>query len=146
VLCCISCLYTVMRRSVTLHGVWIGDWIYWPLLTQASWLHLTIAPSLIFIFSNHYSMHSVFSVCYAFSSHSLVKAFNSGASMLTSLPAGYQLHWLSLLFTDSLSTLSTLAPTFLLITPRHGPYRKHRSLLYSNCFHGNLFVREGFTQ
>jgi hypothetical protein len=72
--------------------------------------------------------------CSVFTSRSLVTAFNTGdfsASALMSL--------LNLLFTDSLTTLSTLAPIVLLITA-HGPRRKHRSLLYSNRFRGNISV------
>jgi hypothetical protein len=40
---------------------------------------------------------------------------------------------------DSLS----LVPVILLITPRHGPHRKHRLLLYSNRFSVNMFVCKG---
>jgi hypothetical protein len=62
-------------------------------------------------FTNHYSTRWVFSVCCVFTSRFLVTASNSGgssASALTSLPAGCQLHRLSLLFTDSLTTDSQL--------------------------------------
>jgi hypothetical protein len=53
----------------------------------------------------------VFSVCCVFTNRYLIMASNSGdssASALTTLPAGSQLHRLSLLFTDSLITLSDL--------------------------------------
>jgi hypothetical protein len=138
---------------------WVLDWRLDLLttLTHYSWLHLIIVPSLIStIYKSLQHMFSLFSLlclCQLFPG----KGFNSGdssASTQTSLLAGSQLHRLSLLFTDPpyncLTTLSqpslqiwwTSEPV-LVITPRHGRCRKHRSLLYSNRFRGNMFVCEG---
>jgi hypothetical protein len=89
--------------------------------------------------------HAFFSVCCVFTIRSLVTATNSGdswATALTSLLSGeYPTNLLSPHFQRSLIT-----PVVLLMTSWHGPRRKHRSLLYSNRFHGNMCVCEGVTQ
>jgi hypothetical protein len=73
-------------------------------ITHDLWLHLIIAPSLI---STLYkSLQHTLSLL----SRSLVTASNRGdssASAFTSLPASSQLHRLSLLFTDSLTTINS---------------------------------------
>jgi hypothetical protein len=78
-----------------------------------------------------------FSGCYVFTSRSLVTASNSGdssASALTSLLVGFQL------------STNSLAQIVLLITSRHGPRRRHRSLLYPNRFRGYTPARDDVTQ
>jgi hypothetical protein len=64
---------------------------------------------------------------------------SSSDSALTSLPAGSQLHPLSLPFTDSL--IWTLSPVVFHITSCHGPRRKRHSLLYYSRFRGNMFAK-----
>jgi hypothetical protein len=127
------------------------DWIVDVLatLTNHLWLNLITAPSLTSIF--YKSLQHTLSLCnlLCFTSRSLVAASNSGDSSayaLTSLLGSSQIRRLNPLFTDSLTTLSTLAPIVLLITSRHGPSRKHRSIFYSNRFHWNMFACEGVAQ
>jgi hypothetical protein len=78
---------------------------------------------------------SVFSVCYVFTSRSLVasNSVDSSASTFTSLLAGSQLHRLRFLFTDSLTNLLT-SKLVSVITSRHGPRRKHRSSVVVQLF------------
>jgi hypothetical protein len=68
-------------------------------------------------FTNHYRIQTTcFQSFTVYSSRFLVSASNSGGSSvsaLTSLPAGSQIHRLNLLFTDSLTTDSSLESELL---------------------------------
>jgi hypothetical protein len=105
---------------------------------------ITITLSLISTLYKSLQHTLSFPVCCVFTSRSLITASNSGDSSASALTS-----FLSLLFTDFVTTLCYNCLTSKLVsvmTSRHGPCRKHRTLLYSNSFRGNMFVCEGVTQ
>jgi hypothetical protein len=135
------------RITVTLDGVLDLRLDLLTTLTHDSWLHLIIAPSLIFtLYKSLQHTLSLFSLLFP------GKASNSGDSsasvltlLLTAATKSYlqsplQLSYNSLFYSWLTSKLVSV------ITSRHRSHRKHCSLLYSSRFHGNVFVCEGVTQ
>jgi hypothetical protein len=120
-------------------GDGVSDWRSDLLTTliQDSWLHLITAPSLIFTICR--SIQHTLSLCRLLRHHQSFpgNGFVSGNSS-TALNKS-SLHRLPL-------PLRRTSRPVSVITSRHGPRRKHSSLLYSNRFRGNVFVCEGVTQ
>jgi hypothetical protein len=90
----------------------------------------------------------VFWVCCVFTSSSLVKASNSGDSSafaLISLSTGSQLHQLSLLFTDSLTTLWRTSKPTLVITSWHGHLHCCTPIISSVCLWRCYSVTAAYT-
>jgi hypothetical protein len=118
--------------------------------THNLWLHLIIAPSLIF--THHYSTHYDFSVSSVFTSRSLVTASNSGvlsASTLTLLliaPTESSLHGLPFIALNNSFCYRRLTSKLVsVVTSQPRPHTRRCSLLYSNCFCGNMFVCKDVT-
>jgi hypothetical protein len=97
------------RVWVIMDEIWIGEWIYWPLIhTTRNYKQLnTTAPA------------KPFPTCYVFTSSSLATASNTGyssASRAQVLPSQPPVQ----------NSTELIAPSILSITSRHEPYRKHR--------------------
>jgi hypothetical protein len=113
---------------VTIDGVWIGEWIYWPLIPLDSELQTITAPLLISTIhkSTQHSL-SLFSACCVFTRHSLATATNSAyssASRAHVVPSPTPVQ-------NCLLLISSGTRMTLLITSRHEPHRKHRFHCYS---------------
>jgi hypothetical protein len=119
-------------------------------LTHDSLLHLIIVPSLIStlykLLQHTLSLFSLLCLHQSFPGNGFWQSrffsfcTHLVACWLSTVPTKSSLHRLPY---NSHWTLASLA---LLVTSQHGTQRKHRSLLYSNRFQGNMFVCESVTQ
>jgi hypothetical protein len=112
--------------GMTTDGVWIGEWIYWPLIhTTQNYKHYSAVANL------HNSQITTapakhFPACCAFTSHSLAVASNSGdclASHAQILPSQPPVQKCTQSVNWQLST-NWVAPVVFLITTLYGPSRK----------------------
>jgi hypothetical protein len=118
-----------MFMCVTIDRVWIGEWIYWPLIhTTRNYKHIQHYCRFPH-FTNHYTL-SVLHPAVSWLSRCLVTAHNNGnstASVLMSLLSGDWTIAPSLLILPCRTQLSTdwVAQVFFLTTPLHEPSRRH---------------------
>jgi hypothetical protein len=131
-----SLMSILSRIGVTVDGVWIGEWIYWPLIhTTRNYKHYKLIYTLYKLLEHQLSL---FPACCVAVSPSLATTSNNGDSSASRA----QVHsshppvqnWTKL-----------IAPTVLVITSRHGTHRKH-FFYYCVRIHcrGNVFIEPLF--
>jgi hypothetical protein len=108
-------IYILSPLCVSIDGVWIGEWIYWPLYTHDSELQVITPPPLISTI--HKSPHHPLSLFQpAVSSPAVPWQWLQTVGILP-------LHALKSSLQRSPYRADLVAPVFFKVIPRHGPHR-----------------------